>query len=279
MHWIYLSKKGEDEYIERLARGAGVDPVSLDCFDYDHDPSTGLVLRGIMKHKIIKRCWQDGRRFRYIDSGYFGNRAHPRLNPGGWKVWHRIVENDLQQQNLIQCPSDRWERLDLVCRPWKRSGREIVIVAPDEKPCKFYNIDLDTWVNNIQQSLASLTDRPIVIRYRSRNVIKLNRDQTNSFEQAIATAHAVVTFNSNAAVESVMNGVPVFVTHPVSAAAPVANWDFEKIENPWLADRDLVMSWLHGLAYSQFHNCELESGEALRILDTKLDWPIIKGYK
>jgi hypothetical protein len=39
------------------------------------------------------------------------------------------------------------------------------------------------------------------------------------------------------------------------------------------------MAWLHGLAYSQFHNHELESGEAMRILDRKLEWPEIQGHK
>lgn len=279
MRWIYLSKNGDDEYIDRLARGARTVPIPLDQFDYHQDPEAGVVLRGIMKHKIIKQCWQDGRRFRYMDSGYFGNRAHARLNPGGWKVWHRIIENDLQQQQLIQCPGDRWDRLDLTCLPWRDNGREIVIVAPDEKPCKFYGIDLDAWVQDLQQQLAAVTDRPITVRHRARDVVKRNRDQSNSFEQAISTAHAVITFNSNAAVESILQGVPVFITHEVSAAAPVANRDISAIESPWLADRDLVMSWLHGLAYSQFHNHELESGDALRILDTKLEWPIIKGYK
>jgi len=279
MEWIYLSKNGNDACMDLLARGGNTVSIPLEQFDYQQDSTTGIVLRGIMKHKIIKQCWQDSRRFRYVDTGYFGNQAHARLNPGGWKVWHRIVENDLQQKELVQCPGDRWDRLDLVCRPWRSGGQDIVIVAPDEKPCTFYNIELEEWIETVTQHLQQFTDRPIVVRQRPRDIVKRNRSQEGSFEQAITNAHAVVTFNSNAAVESIMLGVPVFITHDVSAAGPVANHDLDLIETPWLADRDLVMSWLHGLAYSQFHNRELESGTAMKILDSKLQWPIIKVYK
>lgn len=277
MDWIYLSKNN-DEYVERLARGMRATVTDIDEFDYDVDPQSGLVLRGIMKHKLIKRCWQNGRRFRYMDTGYFGNRPHPRYNRRGWKVWHRLIDNDLQQRSLVQCPGDRWQYLDIDRQPW-RSGRSIVIVAPDEKPCAAYGIKLNDWIQDIETQLVKHTDRPIVLRHRRRDIIKQNRSNDDSFARAIADAHAVITFNSNAAVECVISGVPVFITHDVSAAGPVANRDLANIENPWLADQDLVMAWLHGLAYSQFHNHELEDGSAMRILDTKQNWPIIEEYK
>ena len=77
-NWIFLSQSGRDEYVNMFAHGCGTDPVDSDHFDYDssNDP---IVLRGILKHKIMKQCWEDGRDFYYIDTGYFGNkigRAH-----------------------------------------------------------------------------------------------------------------------------------------------------------------------------------------------------------
>jgi hypothetical protein len=85
--------------------------------------------------------------------------------------------------------------------------------------------------------------------------------------KALEQAHCVVTFNSNAAIESIINGVPAFVLSPVHAAKPVANTNLSNIEKPFYPDTDLLHKWLRNLAYQQFHNSELENGSALRILN------------
>lgn len=266
--WIFLSKRGDDDYINRLARGAGQMPTDPANWNYEssNDP---IVLRGIMKHNLMKRCWQDGRNFAYVDTGYFGNRP-TKSNPQGWKFWHRIVWNNLQHTKLIDRPADRWERLGIKMQPRRRQGRKILITAPDEKPCIFYGIELQQWIDSTVATLKQLTDRPIELRQRAKNVVKLNRGSENSFEAALDDAFAVVSFNSVAAVESVMMGVPVFVLAPASAALPVANTDLTKINDPWYPDDDLREVWARHLAYGQFHVKEMESGQAHRILEETL---------
>jgi hypothetical protein len=78
--------------------------------------------------------------------------------------------------------------------------------------------------------------------------------------------HALVTFNSVAATESILNGVPAFVLAPSNAALPVANTDLAQIENPYYPDCDKLMAWCHHLAYGQFHLRELRDGRAYDIL-------------
>lgn len=258
---IFLSKHGTDEYVEMFARGCGSQITPLETWRYEHSQDT-LLIRGIMKHKIIKRCWQDRRDFFYMDSGYVGNRASAQ-NPHGWKLWHRIVPNNLQHGDIVQRPADRWERHNIELKPW-RSGHKILIAAPDEKPCKFYNIDLDSWINNTIDQIKKHTDRPVEVRQRTKNrQVRV----ANAFEDALADVHAVVTFNSIAATESIIQGVPAFVLAPCNAALPVANTDLGKIDTPWLAPRDLVEAWAHHLAYGQFHINELRSGLAKEILN------------
>jgi hypothetical protein len=79
--------------------------------------------------------------------------------------------------------------------------------------------------------------------------------------------HALVTFNSNAATESVMLGVPVFTLAPANAANPVASQDLSQIESPYWADTDKLYAWACHLAYGQFHVKELKDGTAYRILN------------
>ena len=96
-NWTFLSKHGEDPYINMLARSVGQQAVS----DMDYQASHGpIVLRGIMKHKLIKQCWQDQRPFVFVDTGYWGNEASAR-NPQANKIWHRIVINDIQHNDLL----------------------------------------------------------------------------------------------------------------------------------------------------------------------------------
>ena len=69
--WIFLSKNGQDQYINMFARGSGACVTNTDDFDYDSS-CFPIVLRGILKHKIMKKCWQDHRTFYYMDTGYLG---------------------------------------------------------------------------------------------------------------------------------------------------------------------------------------------------------------
>lgn len=265
MNWLFLSKGGIDEYVNLFAKGSGAKPTVLEQWDYDSGREP-LVLRGILKHKIIKRCWQDQRPFLYIDTGYFGNQPNSN-NPQGWKVWHRVVPDNFQHDEIIDRPADRWERHGI--RPRQRQkGSRILIAAPDHKPCQVYGIELAAWLTELQHTLRQHTDRPVVLRQRDANRQQRVR---NDFASALTDVHAVITFNSNAAVESVMAGVPVFVMAPCSAARPVANLDLARIEDPWFPDSDLVHQWCRHLAYGQFHNNELANGVARAMIES--EWP------
>ncbi len=261
---IFLSKNGEDEYIEMLARSCGVRPTSTDDFNYN-DSSEPIVLRGILKHKIMKQCWEDGRTFYYVDTGYFGNEK-TKDNPNGWKFWHRIVKNDLQHGEIISRPDDRFRRFEKKFHPWKKSGKKILVAAPDEKPCKFYGIEKDNWVKETVETLKKNTDRPIVVRDRAKS--RLERITRNTLQQALDDdVFALVTYNSVAAVESIFYGIPAFTLAPTNAASPVALQDLSKIETPYYPDQDKLYAWGCHLAYGQFHINEMKNGSALKMLE------------
>jgi hypothetical protein len=261
MNWIYLNKNNEDQYIEMFAHGSQRSTTQLETWNYD-DSNDPIVLRGIMKHKIFKRCWEDNRPFRYMDTGYFGNRANFR-NPHGVKMWHRIVDNNLQHGKIISRPDDRWKQFNININP-RHTGRNIVIVMPEDKPCIVYGTTAQQWLAETLATVKQHTDRPIVVRERNKN--RQVREAV-PFTSLLKDAHAVIVYNSIAATESVLEGVPAFVCAPSNAADPVANRDLAKIEDPWFPDLDLVRAWACHLAYGQFHNRELRDGTAARILD------------
>ena len=252
---IFLSKNGEDRYINDFARGSGATPVDTKTFEYNNsnDP---IVLRGILKHKIMKQCWKDGRDFYYIDTGYFGNE-------GTYKFWHRIVKNNLQHTDIVERPDDRFKRFKKIIHPW-RHGRKIIIAMPDEKPCRFYNTTPEQWLTETVDTIKQHTDRPIIIRERAKQrTQRINEPLESALSNDV---HALVTFNSVAATESVFYGVPVFTLAP-NAAAPVGSQDLTKIETPYYPINDERYAWACHLAYGQFHITEMKSGKAWDILN------------
>ena len=78
--------------------------------------------------------------------------------------------------------------------------------------------------------------------------------------------HALVTFNSIAAVESILAGVPAVVLAPSHVAGPVANRDLAQIEKVFYPDQDLLMAWCHSMAYGQYHVRELQNGIAFKMM-------------
>lgn len=266
-NWVYLSKNGTDEYINAMARADKTVPISTDDFIFEssQDP---IILRGILKHKIMKRCQQEGRTFYYMDTGYFGNEASAD-NPQGWKYWHRIVKNDLQHNDIIKRPADRWESFKRKLSPWKKNGRKILVAKPDEKPCKYYGIDLEQWTQEVIQTIQQHTDRPIELRERAPK--RIDRTVSNTLKQALDNdVYALVTFNSNAATEAIMYGYPAFVLAPSSAAKPVASSDLALIETPFYPDHDKLYEWVCHLAYGQFHTSEIKTGKAKAMLEGNL---------
>ena len=64
--WVFLSKNNQDEYINMLAHSAGTEPTDSDYFDFHYDVEVDhrkVVLRGILKYKLMHKCWTGGHDF------------------------------------------------------------------------------------------------------------------------------------------------------------------------------------------------------------------------
>ena len=261
---ICISKNGTDEYVNMFAQGARLVPISDKNFVYE-DSTQPILVRGILKHKLMKQCWEEKRDFYYMDSGYLGNYKSP-INPNGWKWFHRIVKNDLQHNEIIDRPADRWEKLNYKIPKWKKDGRNILVVMPSEKPAKFYGIDMFSWREEVIHTLKQHTDRPIVVREKmdrpTRIVKTIYEDLDDTF--------AIVTLQSIAATEAILYGIPAFGLAP-NAASSLSLKDLTKIESPYYPEKDLVYKWAYHLAYGQFHIDELKDGAAYKILKEDLN--------
>lgn len=256
---ICLSKNLSDEYVNMFAKGAG-----LPILDYNSSYDEPILIRSMGKRKLIHSYWEKKKTFYYMDSGYIGN-YRGATNPYGWKLYHRIVKNDVQHNQIIDRPSDRFKKLEHILHK-RKHGKHILLVTPSEKPCKFYGINRDIWVKETIEEIKKYTDRPIVIRDKAPRPERINK----TIYQDLDDAHALVTYQSIAAIESVMYGVPAFTLAP-TAADPVANKDLKYLENPTWSDKDTIYKWACHLAYGQYHIDELKNGTAYRMLKNDED--------
>lgn len=226
-----------------------------------------LVVRGVVDRKKIRSCRQQNRDFYYTDTGYFGNFTN-KGNPGGKKLFLRIVKNDLQKHWIEHWPSDRWKDLlkidsRLNWPGWKTKGNKILLVLPNPKACVGYEIDFETWKSNTLKTIKNHTDMPVIVREKGS---RGHRQHYSIYDALDEGVFATVAFNSIAAMESIAYGVPAFVSVPC-AASPLALTDLTKIETPYYPDEMLVKKHCFSLAYGQFTHKEILNGTAWKILN------------
>ena len=194
------------------------------------------LLRGTVP--LIAECIKQHRPWVYVDHGYFHRSNHFK---GDYSGHYRMTLNDFQQRRIVDRPADRWERLGIELAPW-RKGRNILVCPPSDLILNLYGIP--KWTEITVSRLKQQTDRPIIVNQKG-----------DPFRERLKDAHCVVTVSSIAAVEAVVEGVPVFVSE-ISAAAPVGRTDLD-IEHPVRPERD---PWVRSLAYGQFTKEEFGEG-------------------
>ena len=230
--------------------------------------SLPMVVRGVTSKSEIEICKTNSRDFYYIDTGYVGNFPS-KGNHQGKKLWHRVVKNDLQLLEPIDVPDDRWKKLieqdsRLKWSDWKNYDQKILLVLPNPKACRFYNVDCDTWVQETTELIRTYSNLPIEVRIKGSRVDRNHGYSIyNAFDSGV---FATVSFNSIASLESVLYGIPSFISVPC-AASTLSSTDLSTLKNPHKPTLDEIESMCKTIAYGQFTKEELHSGYAWKVLN------------
>lgn len=215
-----------------------------------------LCIRGMKFQTSVQRCWESGRTFYYIDNGYFGNLRT--------KTWFRIIKNHVHDTGpIIARPRDRLDPCEVVLKNFY-PGRKILLAPPSVKSFALWDIDQAQWIKDTIDEIKKHTDRPIVIREKRPRADRLKED---TMEEALAdNIHCLVTYNSVAAGEAIMQGKPAITLGP-NAAGVLCSQSLSEIENPRIPTYDEREAWLRHLSYCQFTFNEMSDGTAWRILN------------
>jgi lipopolysaccharide biosynthesis glycosyltransferase len=245
-----------DEYLEAFTIGSG---GKLSSWEEEQNTDIPLIIRGVGKSSkdAVQHCWNTGRTFYAIDTGYFGNGKSKS------KGWHRITKNNLQNLGpIVNRPHDRLLRYKY--KPFT-NGKKILICPPSEKVMLLFNQPTpEEWVVKIIEELKKYTDRPIEVRLKPNRTDRISH---NSLEDVLAdNTYCLITYNSIAALEALMVGKPAIALGP-NCAAIVCNTQLSDIENLHRPKEDEMMALMAHLSYCQFSRQEMMNGYAWEILN------------
>lgn len=233
---------------EAFAKGAGL-PV---CRDLSGLRAGGMFTYGNLRglKPLLDAAIAQRREWWYADNGYFG--------AGHYGGYYRVTKNAFQHSGQGDAHRARFEQHRIPVLKWQTQGRHILLCPPGKLHGELFDYDAAGWASETLAALLATSNRPVRVRTKpSKNggSVPLSEDLKN--------CHALVTRASNAAVEAVLQGVPVFCTHPC-AAYRMGNPNVREIESPrYPDDRE---QWAANLAANQWTLNEMRDGSCWRDL-------------
>ena len=234
--------------------------------DWKYEPSLTAVVFGIRKSRIpisfprgeiIRQQRNNKLDVVILETGY--------INRGDGENHHYAVglnglngRADFRNSNS---PPDRAELLGICPRPF-RTGRNVILCGQVPWDASVDHTDHICWLARTADMLAGLTERPVI--FRPHPLADLPPFKGMGYSKAplkedLFDAHAVVTFNSNSAVEALLEGVPVFAEDEGSMVWNVCNRHLKDIDYP---TKHYRAQWFNDLAYAQWTIPEIAEGKA-----------------
>ena len=219
--------------------------------------------------KIVATATKHKKKTIIVECGFFNPSSAERLDPlrGYWLAGYGSgVKGELDFRNESS-PSDRWDAFGVPLEDWKSENYEnghILMAMQLAGDPSLKGIHPDDWAQRTIATLREHSDRGIVVRYSPyAKKHKTFAGCLHSFgdqpiEVDLRNATALCTYSSNAVVEALVSGIPVFADGP-SIAGDLAEKDFTKIESPYCPDRE---QWAHNLGYAQWTGEEMRQGLA-----------------
>ena len=218
----------------------------------------------------IKGCIERNEEWWYVDNGYLTQQItrypEPKIHDYD-KTYFRIVKGGLHTKNGKSGSVERLgileqQGIDVKFKGWS-DGDHILLCPSSPTVTQFINdISQDEWVESVKSELRQHTDRPIKFRNKPRPG---NEWWDTNIKDDLKNCHCLITNMSLAAVDAVLNQVPV-LTHAHNIAYKMSINNLPNINTPFKPSRKEIEPWLNMLSHNQFTIPEIEDGTAYRIL-------------
>lgn len=165
-------------------------------------------------------------------------------------TYFRITKNRNQAQWKPGAGSERrFAKVfeDVKVRPWRPGGRRKIVFCIAAENMAEFDPNVRAWEDDARDYLLSV--------HRLKDVVYRDRDAKTPLAQDLADAECLISYNSNAAVEALLEGVPVIVSEE-SVCHQFSRWN---LLNLWRGDRQPLWNLI---AASQFTLEEMADGVA-----------------
>lgn len=205
---------------------------------------------------------------------------------GWWRFsWHHFFcDEGLYPYDDTYNRWDEFSKLfNISVKDWNRPGDSVLIClqkSRDSALNKLHskNYTYQEYCINLINEIKSKTDRNIIIRAHPRDILLartleeifkgLEFSFNNHIDYDFSRAWCCITYNSNSAVEAVLNGISSIVLDSSSPAYDVSHHSIEHIETNSEFD---IENWLRKIAFMQWSPEEIISGKAWYYIK-KINW-------
>jgi len=204
------------------------------------------------KNAIMERQMADGNDFISMDLGILGD--HSKWRSIGYNGHKRHADFCIDEM-----PPTRANRYKWKFKPWKPGNEYILLIGQFPGATTSTGLDIQKRIDETIANIGMITNTPIKVRPHP-DPQSSHKEQKQSMAADLAGATCVVAYDSNAAVDAILAGVPCIVLDEGGMAWPMAGHYVEDVLDPPMPDDETRQQWLNNLAHCQWTKKEIESG-------------------
>lgn len=248
----------------KASKDRGHDVVRLDSIS---DPAEFdmIAFMGVKNRRLLLDAHNAGTPFVYFDKGYNRDKKWWRVsycahNPTEY-LWDLGRSDDRRREQ-------GWEPKSWISNP----DGPIILAGSSAKYHELCGLpDPETYWEGVVAELRELTDRKIIYRPKksygnARPLPGTEFSKTDTIEEEMKGAYALVTHGSNACFEALLEGCPAIVLGN-GVTKDLSSTRISDIDNLLLASHEMKIRILNSLANFQWKIDEIEKGAIWELID------------
>ncbi len=198
------------------------------------------------------------------------SRDHWTWNNGRWLSPSNRTENRIKYFRKV-FKSEYDIELPIFEHQWKNNPDGCILVCAGLEHDPTSSMPVLLWIEETVKTLLQHTKRSIRIRLHPLSVLDVSHllnqqvsldKSTVRLKNAVSDVYCAVLDASTSIFELIELGIPV-VTGENSFGKELGNTDISKVESLHYADTGAVAAWYLQMAWTEFHQTEIETGKVL----------------
>jgi hypothetical protein len=216
------------------------------------------LIAGYGWRPVMRTAWERWpERILHTDLAFWSRESHLKLALGG--RWSPLADWDYDESRL--------KRHRIVIGPSRTPGRRILVCGMSAKAAGTWGLEPEEWERATVQRLIAAGASSVIYRPKptwpdAKPIARAKYDSGAEIDATFPNVDAVVSHHSNAAVDALAVGLPIYVETGIAKALSVPTLE-GAIEAKAL-DRETRESFLRQVAWHQWTLDELKTAEWLK---------------